>query len=219
MKKTFRKLSPALAILALFITCSLLIQGNSAFFLTLLSSVPTGWLIAIYLALTIATVLIPFSSILPFMPLAVLMLGWQLTAFLTAVAWIVGTQVLFELSRSFARPYLLKLIPKQHVKNIGNLLAKKGLVHAFIVRMTIHDDFVSIAFGIFTKVSRWEFLLISVVTVVPGAVLYAYLGALPLTYALLLAALGIVAFLAYWIISTNRKAIVHWFRTSISFRC
>ncbi|HRH93714.1 MAG TPA: hypothetical protein PKV72_04260, partial [Candidatus Peribacteria bacterium] len=148
MKEFAGKVWPLLFVVCLFVGCSLFIQANKDFFLAVLAGFPPRYVIAIYFCITLATVLIPFTSILPFLPLAVLALGWQMTALITGVAWLVGAQILFELSRSFAQPYLLKLIPQEHVRSIAAMLNKKGLPQALFVRMMVHDDFVSIAFGL-----------------------------------------------------------------------
>ncbi|HRH93332.1 MAG TPA: hypothetical protein PKV72_02250, partial [Candidatus Peribacteria bacterium] len=65
---------------------------------------------------------------------------------------------------------------------------------------------------VFTKISRWEFLLVTALAVTPGAILYAYIGALPFQYEVLIALLGLAAFGAYWVLDTYKKDILRWMR-------
>ncbi len=217
MISILRKIWPLIFVACLFAGSSMIMQSNGEYFLGLLSSVPPYAVILIYFCIALATVLIPFTSVLPFVPVAVLLLGWQATALITFLAWLTGSQILFELSRSFAQPYVLKFLPREHVENIGKMLAKKGLSQVLLVRMFVHDDLISVAFAVFTPVTRCEFLLVTALATAPGAVLYAYLGSVPFHYALGLAFMGVTMFVCFLVIDARKHHIMNWLKMKVPF--
>ncbi len=206
----FRKVWPLAFVFCLFIACSIVVQNNHVQLEQLLSSVSLPACAGLYFGITLITVIVPFTSVLPFVPLAVLVLGWPATALLTSAGWVIGGFILFELSRSYARPYLFRFLPKSHIEGIGNLLAKKGLPQALFVRMVVHDDLVNVAFGAFTTITRCQFLLITALATAPGAVMYAYIGSVPFRYALALAASGLVVFGCYWYVDMHKHTVRRW---------
>lgn len=214
----FRKIWPLVFVFGLFIACSVVVQSNHEAIERVLLSVSLPTCAALYFGVTVLTVLIPFTSVLPFVPLAVLVLGWPFTAVLTSLGWVLGGLMLFELSRSVARPYLFRMLPKSHIEGIGNLLSKKGLPQALFVRMVVHDDLVNVAFGAFTTINRWEFLLITALATAPGAVMYAYIGSVPFRYALLLATSGLVVFACYWYVDMHKAAVRRWCKALLGRR-
>src|SRR5205085_1276550 len=153
----------------------------------------SGYAMLLYVVLGIATVMVPFGSILPFMPLAVHLWGWPLTGTLTLLAWVIGGQILFEFSRAVGKPVIRKMMSEKRLQAIEHLVDKKGLFNALMIRMFVHEDLVSYAFGMFSSISRWEFLLVTAIGVAPGAYLYSYFGSLPIIYEILFATLGIAA--------------------------
>lgn len=184
--------------LTLFIALSVVIQNNLGAMDSLLKSVPSLYAMPLFVVLGIVTVMVPFGSILPFMPLAVHLWGWPVTGLLTLIAWVLGGQMLFEFSRAVGKPVIKKMISEEKMKAISSLVDKKGIFNALMIRMFVHEDLVSYAFGMFSNISRWAFLFVTVVGVAPGAFLYAYFGSLPILYEVAFATLGISGLVGYW---------------------
>jgi uncharacterized membrane protein YdjX (TVP38/TMEM64 family) len=208
-----RKLWPLLVGLALFIVISIYVRDHLDVVKSVLNSVDSWVGMMIYVLLGIVTVMVPFGSLLPFMPVAVALWGWQITGTLTVISWILGSQILFEFSRALGRPYMEKLIPKAQLENISSLVHKHtGFVRSLFIRMVVHGDIVSYGFGLFSRVDRWTFLAITAVGVTPGAFMYAYFGSLTLQYQVGFAVCGMLALVSYWILEPHATKLFEYLR-------
>jgi uncharacterized membrane protein YdjX (TVP38/TMEM64 family) len=185
--------------LVLFIGISYVVRQHEAALQDVLGSSGLGVYGALlFVGIGIVTVMVPFGSILPFMPLAVSLWGWPVTALLTFIAWVLGSQIIFEFARLVGKPVVLRVAGREKLEQVESLVHSGGFLSAVFVRMVVHGDLVSYAFGIFTGISRWKFLAVTAIGVAPGAVAYAYLGSLPFAYQVGLTAVSVVAFALYW---------------------
>ena len=203
-----KKLWPLLLALAIFIVVSYFVRQHIEAVRPWLTGSSNTYGMVIYVLLGIATVMIPFGSLTPFVPLATTLWGWPMAAFLTLLGWVLGSQIIFEVARFVGKPVILRFMPKRHLENIGHLIEGQSLARSIFIRMFAHGDIISYAFGIFTKVNRWEFLLVTTVAIAPGAICAAYFGSLPLVYQVSLAAVGIVILGIYWTIETKYPHIL-----------
>ncbi len=205
-----KKAWPFLIGIVLFICVSYFVQQNLETFHILFqesNDIGRGVGMSIYVTLAILTVVIPFGTALPFMPLAVALWGWEATSLLTIIAWVIGGQLLFEVSRGLGKPAMMKFIPKPQLDMIAHMVMQKGFIHSVLVRMLVHGDIVSYGFGIFTNVSRWDFLFVTLIGVTPGALVYAYMGSLPFQYQAALALAGFLGLVAYWTAEIKNPAL------------
>lgn len=209
MPSVARKLWPVLLGLAIFIAVSAVVRTQIDVFAGLLEGKTDIAGMALYVLIGIATVLIPFGSLVPFMPIAVALWGWFVTALLTLVAWVLGSQLIFELSRAFGKPFAEKFVAGDRLKGVRRLIGDRNLLHQILIRWIVRGDIVSYAFGIFTNVGRKEFLLITIVGVAPGAFTYSYFGSLPIAYQIGLAVTGVTLFATYMIVHAKRP---QWLR-------
>ena len=198
MMNILRKIWPLFIGISLLILVSYFVQGHLETLKAFLHNSSNTLNIIVYLLIGITTVVIPFGTLIPFIPIAVALWGWPLTALLTFLSWILGSQLLFEASRAFGKPLIKSVMIPSHVKTIASLVDDKGILSAIFIRMVVHADMVSYAFGMFTNVNRWKFLLITAVGVAPGAITYSYFGSLPLPYQIGMALVGLAAAGAYW---------------------
>ena len=204
----FKKLWPYLVGLAMFILISSVIRDHLDVFRAVLNEESTGYAMTIYVLLGILTVMIPFGSLVPFIPLATLLWGWPMAGLLTFLSWVLGSQILFEGSRFFGKRFAAKLLSESQLHAVADMVHDKGMAHALLLRMFVHGDIVSYAFGIFTHISRWNFLWITAVGVAPGAFVYAYFGSLPFVYQVSMAVLGLVILTAYWILESKMPSFL-----------
>lgn len=191
----------------MYIGVSMFLQAHFAEFQALFDKISPVQGMVLFIALATATVMIPFTSIIPVIPLAVALWGWWATALLCTLAWTLGGQILFEVSRLLGRTKMMKYLPPAQIETIHTLIRDKGLVHSILIRMVVHGDIISYAFGLFTKVNRWEFFLITALGVFPSAVLYALFGELPVKYQIVMAGVILFFLILYWIpdIRKHRK--------------
>ena len=124
------------------------------------------------------------------------------------IAWVLGGQILFEISRSYGKLQIAKVLSASQIKKLSHMVEGKGLLHAILVRMVVHGDMVSYAFGLFTNIPRWEFGIVSAIGVAPAAILYAYFGSLPTLFQF-----GMIAAV---VIMLGGYALVKW-RNETSF--
>lgn len=197
MLKLLQRIWPLLLTFGLFVVVSLFVRAHADTFEHLLSDASRGYAIALYVLLCIASVIIPFGSILPLMPIAVALWGWLFTAMMTLVCWMAGSAILFEIARRLGKPAVQRLIPDTQREMIRSLTEDRSLWHGIFVRIIVHGDIVSYGFALFTDISRRRFLLITLIGVAPGAFLYSYFSSLPFEHQLSVAVLGIVALLVY----------------------
>jgi uncharacterized membrane protein YdjX (TVP38/TMEM64 family) len=200
MKHLLRKLVPVLIGLVLFVAVSAYVKQHTEALTSAIQGSSMAWGMTLYVLLGILTVVIPFGSLLPFIPVAVTLWGWHMTAILTFCAWLIGGQLLFELARAYGKPYVAKLIPARQRATIKRMVQDRGIAHALALRFFTHGDLVSYAYGVFTPVSRWEFFVMTAVGVTPGAIIYSYAGALDLRLQVTIATVGIGLLTAYWIL-------------------
>ncbi|MDB4977961.1 MAG: hypothetical protein JWM56_147 [Candidatus Peribacteria bacterium] len=198
-----RKIWPAIPAFVIFIGVSYLLQSHLTTLEPLLKGSSPALGMFLYVLLGIATVAIPFGSLLPFIPIAVLLWGWLPTAFLTLLSWVLGGQILFEASRYFGKPLIGKYMQSSRLDSIAHLV-QGNFLHSLFIRMIVHGDIVSYAFGIFTTIGRWEFLAVTALGVAPGAFMYAYFGSLPFQYQLGMALLGLLLITSYYIVDLKK---------------
>ncbi len=195
MGRLLRQHRHLLIALAAFAAVSAAVQMNVEWLQAVFQASPPGVSVALFILLGVALVIIPTASILPFMPIAVAFWGWPLAAVLTLVAWVIGGQILFEAARRFGRPLVAKVLPARALSAAAGIV-RGGFLHSVLVRTVLHGDLVSYAFGLFSGVGRVEYAAVSAIGVAPAAVLYAYLGSLPLW--IQLSALAAVGALLAW---------------------
>jgi uncharacterized membrane protein YdjX (TVP38/TMEM64 family) len=204
--KSVRTFLPFVVGILIFIGVSALVQTHLEFFRAFLTEGSVGTGMAVYVLIGIATVAIPFTSLLPIVPLAVALFGWPITTVLTILAWVIGGQILFEAARFLGKPVMMKFIPTSEFYSIATLLKGKGLLHSILIRMVFHGDIISYAFGLFTHVNSLEFCLVTAVGVTPSAFLYSYFGSLSFRYQLAFIAIALVALVIYWFIDWRQSA-------------
>lgn len=204
-----KKALPLIISLTLFITISYVVQTRLVAIEGLLQET-TSWQIAmmLYVLVGIASVVVPFTSLIPVVPVAVALWGWPLTSALTLVSWMIGGQVLFELSRALGKPAIEKLVGTEQLESIGKVLQGEKLLRSILLRIVIQSDMVSIAFALFTRMGRGEFLLVTALGAAPWAVTYSLFGVLPLLYQILGAIVVCVGVILYWMFMGHRGPVI-----------
>jgi len=194
---------PIFLALAMFIGVSFLVRSNIFIIQAIFQSTPPAMSGIAFVFLGIVMVVIPTASILPFMPLAVAAWGWPMAAALTLVAWVLGGQILFEVSRMFGKPLMTKVFSASQLQTFSRLVQGKGMMHSILVRLIVHGDVISYAFGLFTDIRRMEFCLVSAIGVAPAAVLYAYFGSLTFSVQLGIIAAVLLVLGVYWVVQSR----------------
>jgi uncharacterized membrane protein YdjX (TVP38/TMEM64 family) len=207
MRATFQKFWPFILGICLFVVVSTIVHRYLPFLTNILTEGPSkSYGMTAYVLLGMASVVIPFASLIPVIPVAVALWGWKTTALLTILAWVLGGQILFELARHLGKSWVKKLIPAAQLDTVHAMIRDKNIFHAILIRTVIHGDIVSYAFGILTDISRWEFMLVTALGVAPSAIIYSLYGSMPLHLQVYLGILCIVGIVAFWAGNNWRKS-------------
>ncbi len=200
MWRILKKIWPIFIGLAVYIAMSAYLQSNMEYIRPYLQDNIHVYGMALYVLLGIITVSLPFTSLIPFIPVAVSLWGWQITALLTLIAWVIGGQIVFEVSRRLGRGFVGRFVQPSYLEQIRKIVSDKGIIHSILVRMVVHADIVSIGFGVFTHVGSAEFLLVTAIGVAPSAILYAYFGSLTFVRQITIAGIALSLLILYWIV-------------------
>jgi len=90
---------------------------------------------------------------------------------------ILGSFVVFLLSKKFGRPFVEKLVDKRELHHFDMFFKKKGiLIFIYADYMSIFPrDTISLCAGL-TRMKKLTFLIISLIGFVPGVLLFTYFG-------------------------------------------
>ncbi len=196
--KILKHIIPVLLSILLFVGISFYVREHLDAFRLLMQGAH-GYGKAAYVGLGVLSVVIPFASILPFVPAAVALWGWQTAAVLTCAAWVIGGQILFVFARTFGKPFVTKMLPESQMTMLQELVRDKGFMHSVLIRFVFHGDIISYAFGIFTHISGVRFFFVTLLASAPSATAYAYYGSLPISYQLGIGGIVILLVFLYWI--------------------
>lgn len=126
----------------------------------------------------IAIVIAPISTF-PLIPIASAMWGWILTALLSIVGWVIGSQVAFYIARHYGKPLVEKLIGLKKIQRLENNIPTQNMFWIIVLlRMTLPVDVLSYALGLFSNVKASTYFYATTLGVTPFAFLYAYTGTL-----------------------------------------
>ncbi len=190
-----RKYWPLLLTIVAFVAASWVVNQH----LPLLESVFEGHgpVIGLFLFISIgvAITMLPAASTLPLIPLGVALWGWPITAVLILLAWTIGAQLLFLLVRFFRQTRYGHWLEVPQLQSARHLVEQRGLVHAMLLRLVVEGDVLSYAFALFSTINGWRYFGQSLLTTVPTAIIYTYVGSMPLVLQLTAAALVVAMML------------------------
>lgn len=189
-------------IVILFIFFSYIIQKNIEFFKDLIGTSFFGMFLYVIIIIT-AIVVAPVSAI-PLLPIVSNLWGWVLAGILSIIGWSIGALIAFVIARKYGVRIVKKLIP---LKKIGNLEKKVHKKHIFwsivFLRMVIPVDILSYVLGLFSKIKTKDYILATVMGIVPHAFILAYLGRMPFYYQIIIFLIVIIILLIGFIIKNK----------------
>src|SRR3989338_1285026 len=194
-----------LFILFLFILFSFIVHSNIDFISSLFDT-PFGMLVYIFIVI-LAVVIAPVSA-LPLLPVASQLWGWFLAGIFGIIGWTIGGLIAFEISRKYGVPLVKTLIPLEDLYKIEKKIPSKNIFWSIVfLRLLFPVDILSYALGLFSKISRKDFILTTLIGVTPFAFAWAYLGSLPIYYQIVGLWLASMIFLTGWLITLVRKKL------------
>ncbi|MBS3072466.1 TVP38/TMEM64 family protein [Candidatus Pacearchaeota archaeon] len=194
---TKSKLNAAISIaliIILFLFVSYLVQTNIDYIRNNLDYGINGMIFYI-IALVISIVFAPVS-VVPLIPIASGLWGWQITGLLNIIGWSLGAVIAFLISRKYGVPLVSKLLPIKKLYDFEKYLPEKHLFFVVVFfRMVTPVDGLSYVLGLFTRMSFVSFTLATVIGITPFSFIFAYAGTLNLWYQILFLTIAFLVFL------------------------
>jgi len=137
----------------------------------------TGALYFILLYIVTTVFLVP-GSILTLGAGAIYGVVWGTVV--VSIGSVAGATAAFLIGRNFARDWVNKQIEKQpKFKAVNSAISEEGRNIVFLIRLSpaFPFNFLNYAFGL-TKVKLWDYVLASWAGMIPGTILYVYLGSI-----------------------------------------
>lgn len=160
----------------------------------------------LYVIITaIAVVLTPISA-LPLIPLVSNIWGGVLTATLSIVGWVAGSQIAFLLARKYGKPFVEKIIPIEKINSFENYFSSKNLFWAIVfLRIMLPVDILSYALGLFSEIKSSTFFFATLIGVAPFGFIFSYAGNIStrMQITMLLESLGIMGII--WVIYSIKQ--------------
>ncbi len=161
----------------IFIIISIIVKQNIEPIKSFIGSVDFIIGASIYILIAfITTVIAPLSSV-PFMLIASNAWGWQVTGILSFFSWSLGSLAAFFIAVKFGKPLIKKFVSLDKLEKYERRMPKENIFWTIVLlRVLIPVDILSYALGIFTKVSYKVYMSATMLGIMPGAFILAYIG-------------------------------------------
>ncbi len=177
-------------VLVLFVFSSYLTNQSLDFFKNNIHPGLTGMLL--YILIIILEIIFAPVSIVPLIPVASAIWGWQLAGVLTLFGWTVGSLAAFIIARRGVH-FFEKRYTFEKIRRVEGIIPEKNVFLGLILlRITLPFDLISYAIGFFSGVDWKVYTLASFIGFIPLAFTLAYLGTFSLMYQIILFILGIL---------------------------
>lgn len=182
-KNQFKIIISLLFIFALFVVAAYFAQKYNDTLVSLATGLGSGLGIVIYVAITIASVIVPPFSSAPLIPLAANTWGFFWAAIFSIIGWVLGSMAVFFTARVYGVPLVSRIVSLEKIHGIQNFVSPRHIFWSVVIlRMVVPVDILSYALGIFSVLGWRSYLLATAIGVSPFAFAFAYLGTLPLFY-------------------------------------
>ena len=191
----------AIVVIAIFILVSYYTKNNIDFLKNLIGNDFRG--VFIYLLITIFAIVFAPISMMPLIPLASGLWGWQYAAIVNILGWMLGSFIVFFICRKFGISLIKKFISLNDIYRWEKRIPEKNIFFTLILlRMTIPVDVLSYAIGLLTKINFRTYALTTIIGIIPFAFVFSYLGTISWIYQII----GFIA-IGFVIVFLNRKLL------------
>lgn len=203
-KNLLKIIIPLLPVFALFVIAAYFAQKYNDALVSLAVSGGNGLGIIIYIAITIASVIVPPFSSAPLIPLAANTWGFFWAGVFSIAGWVLGSMAAFLIARIYGVLFVSKIISLEKIHGIQKLISSKHLFWSVVLlRMVLPVDILSYALGLFSVIGWKKYALATTLGVTPFAFVFAYAGTLPLRYQLIVL-LTLAPLIIIWILRTQK---------------
>lgn len=164
----------------------------------------------IYFLLVILEIILGFVTVIPLVPLALGLWGFVVTFILTWLGWVVGSAIIFYISRKFGVRFVKKFYSLERIHKYEEMLSEKGSFFSIVViRLLLPIDALSYAVSIFSKVKFSTYILATAVGYAPWVFSLAYFGSISFEKQLVIFFGGLVLILLVYLIYTLNKFLLN----------
>ena len=160
-----------------------------------------------YITLNVIAIILTPVTVFPFLvPIASNIFGWIPTAFITIIAWTIGSAVAFWLARKYGVDIVKRLIPLKQIAKYENKIPEENIFWTVVfLRTTIPVDILSYALGLFSTIKFKPYILATIIGVSPFAFFFAYAGMLPFAYQVIALLIALIIVTSGLIIQNRLK--------------
>lgn len=181
MNQKLKAIFEVILILLLFLISSYIVRQNIDFLRNLIGMNFYG--VFVYILITTIAIVIAPISMMPLIPLASNLWGWQYAAIINVIGWTLGSIIVFFICRKYGVPLIKKFVSLERINKIEAKIPEEGLFFsAVLLRMIIPVDVLSYALSLFTKINFKTYVAATVIGIIPFAFVFSYLGTVPWYY-------------------------------------
>ncbi len=193
-RKNIKSILGILLALVLFVIFSQLTQYYEAEIKDLIINDYYGMFAYVFLMI-FETIVAPMSFI-PLIGVGSALWGTFIVGLLNWIAWIIGSVIVFYLSRKYGRELIGNLVSLEKIHEIESYVPKENIIISLILwRMVLPVDLLNYALGLFSNISFRIYLFTGIIGLIPLAFGLAYIGSLQIIYQVLGLLIGIVILL------------------------
>ncbi|MAH31560.1 MAG: hypothetical protein CMG78_05815 [Marinobacter sp.] len=159
----------------------------------------------IYVLVSVASIVVAPVSVMPLMPLASTLWGWQVAGVLSIIGWVIGAVIAFVLARRYGVPLVSKLLPMKAIYKFEKKIPDENLFWTVVFfRMVIPVDGLSYFLGLFSKMTLRSYTLATLIGITPFAFVFAYVGTIDFYFQMLFMSLALIVFLVGLLVAWKR---------------
>jgi uncharacterized membrane protein YdjX (TVP38/TMEM64 family) len=147
----------------------------------------------IYLILVILEIILAPLTLIPVIPLASSIWGNFSTFILTLIGWVIGSLIVFLISRKIGLPLFEKITSKEEIEKIRNFVPQKNLfLGVIIIRIFLPFDIFSYGISLFTRIKLRDYILATLIGFAPLTFIFSFFGEFSMTTQIILAITGTI---------------------------
>jgi uncharacterized membrane protein YdjX (TVP38/TMEM64 family) len=191
-KNLAKDILPLIIIAGIFVFSAFLTQQYTETLQELIMGYDFAGIILYILAIILAIVVAPFTSI-PLIPLAVSLWGIFWTVIISVFGWTLGSMLAFWIARKYGSGIVRRFVSLEKIKENYKHIPENNLFwYLIFLRAVTPVDILSYALGLFTDIGWKIYFFTTLLGVIPATVILAYLGSVPVHYQIAAFVVGIV---------------------------
>lgn len=186
-------------IILAFVFISYFVQGNAQFFERLISE--NYWGLIVFILLNIVGIVVAPVTVIPLVVVITGVWGGAVASLAVWVAWTLGSIFAFLLARKIGVPIVSRFVSMKELYRFEDRFSfVSSFWGVFFLRMVIPVEILSYGLGLFSRIGFWRYTIASALGLIPGCLVFGYLGVLDFVWQLVLGliVLDVVLIVMIW---------------------